>query len=231
MPVRMPGYFRELDDNIARVFTPVVKWILYVTVVVFLVTIIASGFAQQSAYRIFDWLGASVQGTILRLKLWQLLTYAFVHASFGHLLFNLLALFFFATRLETRWGSATFFRFCVVVIAGAVLFHLAIAAAVAQPGAVIVGISGLVYGVILVYALYYPDDPVYIWGVFPIKVKYLAAILGLLAFMSSFQSAGSNIAHLTHLGGLVFGYIFYRNSGLFDWIWVPKMFRITRVYW
>jgi membrane associated rhomboid family serine protease len=224
----MRDYFRELDASVTQLFTPVVKWIVYICVVVFLLSIFIPG------HLFFSFFGASAATTVLRLWLWQLVTYAFVHATFAHLLFNLLSVYFFGTRLEQRWGASTFIRFCVIVIAGSVATHLGAELLLVSLGASrdmlygpIVGISGLVYGIMLVYAMYYPDDPVYIWGIFPIKVKYLVTIMGLLALMASYNPGGG-IAHLTHLGGLLFGYLFIRFPVLFDWVKIPRLGRRRR---
>jgi membrane associated rhomboid family serine protease len=219
----LKAYFRELDSSIGQFFTPVVKWLVYLCCGVFLLQL----FAPRA---IIMYLGASPANTIYRGMVWQLVTYAFVHGGFGHLFFNLLALFFFGKRLEERWGSGTFIRFVFVVIVGSVLTHLLVTLSgglFGRPAMIysfIIGISGLVYGVMLVYALYYPNDPVYLYGILPIKVKHLVAIMGLLAFLASSQGS-DGVAHLTHLGGLLFGYLFYRFPRFFDRIPLPSFRR------
>lgn len=209
--------------SVGQFFTPVVKWLVYICCGVFLIELFAPRL-------ITAFLGASVQGTIYRLMLWQLVTYAFVHGGFGHLFFNLLALFFFGKRLEERWGSGTFIRFVLVVIIGSVLTHLLVTLIGTVSGrevmsySIIIGISGLVYGIMLVYAMYYPNDPVYLYGILPIKVKHLVAIMGFLAFLASSQGS-DGVAHLTHLGGLLFGYLFYRFPRFFDRLPLPSFRR------
>jgi membrane associated rhomboid family serine protease len=219
---------RELDQNLSHALTPVVRWIIYICVGVFLLLLISSSIVPSAALFMYQWLGASVQDTILKGRIWQLVTYAFVHAGFGHLFFNLLGLYFFGQRLEHRWGSPQFARFCVIVGAGAVLTHLVVVGlgmlmAGGSPAPVIVGISGVVYGVMIACALYYPDDIVYFQFFIPIKLKYLVAIMAVLTFISAGGSQG-NIAHLTHLGGLLFGFLYVKVPVLFDWI--PTMKRI-----
>jgi membrane associated rhomboid family serine protease len=86
---------------------------------------------------------------------------------------------------------------------------------------VIVGISGVVYGVMLACALYYPDDIVYFQFFIPIKLKYLVGIMAVLTFISSGSGQG-NIAHLTHLGGLIFAFLYVKVPVLFDWIPAPR---------
>lgn len=214
----MRDFFREIDAWLSQWTTPVIRWLIYLCVGGFLVV----AFVPSHAFWLF---GASFRSTIRHGHLWQLVSYAFIHASFGHLFFNLFALWMFGSRLELRWGSRTFARFALVVTVGAVATHLILTPLLGQQQVVIVGISGLVYGILFAYAYYYPDEIVYIQFLLPVKVKYFVALLGLLAFLSSVGSSGSNIAHLTHLGGLFFGYLFLRHPRLFQWIPVPDLER------
>lgn len=218
----MRSYFRELDANISGWFTPIVKWIIYLCVITFLI-----GFFLPAG-SLFSWLGASPGTTILNFRAWQILTYAFVHADFPHLLFNLLSIWMFGTRLEQRWGTSTFGRFGLVVTAGAVATHMvalltqnALGAPPAYLYIPIIGVSGLVYGIMLVYAMYWPNDPVYLYGLLPIKVKYLVAIMGIATLIAT-PRFGGGIAHLTHLGGLIFGFLFIKVPVLFDWVKIPN---------
>jgi membrane associated rhomboid family serine protease len=214
----MRNFLRELDLWVRQWATPVVRLLVYACVVGFLLFAIA----PLPVLRLF---GASFDSTIFRGMIWQLLTYSWIHGSFGHLLFNLLALWMFGCRLEMRWGSRTFLRFSLVVTIGAVLTHLVITPFVGQSNVPIIGISGLVYGILFAYAYYYPDDIVYVQFLIPIKTKYFVAILGLLAFLASVSPMQTGIAHLTHLGGLLFGYLFVRDPRWFQWIPVPDLER------
>lgn len=221
----MKKFLRDLDANLSNALSPVVRWIIYLCTGVFLLMILAGAVAPGAPSFFYNFLGASVSDTIARFHLWQLITYAFVHVGFGHLFFNLLGLYFFGQRLEYRWGSPQFARFCVIVGAGAVLTHLCVVSLLhlltgAPMGDVIVGISGVVYGVMIACALYYPDDIVYFQFFIPIKLKYLVAIMAVLTFISA-GGGQSGIAHLTHLGGLLFGYLYVKTPKIFDW--VPTM--------
>lgn len=218
----MRNFFRELDANLSNALSPVVKWIIYLCMGVYLFLLIASTFSPNVIGFIYHFFGASVGDTIIKGRIWQLVSYAFVHAGFGHLFFNLLGLYFFGQRLESRWGSEQFAKFCLIVGAGAVFTHLVVTgllhlATGAPISSVIVGISGVVYGVMLACALYYPDDIVYFQFFIPIKLKYLVAIMAVLTFISAGGSQG-NIAHLTHLGGLLFGFLYVKYPQIFGWI-------------
>lgn len=140
---------------------------------------------------------------------WTPLTYLFVHADFFHFFFNMLVLFFFGPPLEERWGSTDFLRFYLVAgIGGALLCLL-------DPGATVIGASGAMYGIMLAYAMIWPDNPVYIWGIFPVKVKWLVAGLAALSIFGALGSYGSGVAHWAHLGGFATAFLYLKSP------WAP----------
>jgi membrane associated rhomboid family serine protease len=136
---------------------------------------------------------------------WTLVTYMFAHGNFMHLLFNMLGLFFFGPPLEARWGSNDFLKFYFVCGAGGAALSFLVAF-----GSPIIGASAAVYGVMLAFAMNWPDAPIYIWGILPIKAKYLVGILAFMSFFSTIQGAADNVAHAAHLGGVVAGFIYLR---------------------
>ncbi len=211
----MKDFLREIDHWISQWTTPVIRWLFYGCIICFFLLALVPSLAVR-------FFAASFRSTILHGQLWQLVTYAFIHANFAHLFLNLFSLWMFGTRLERRWGSRTFLRFTLVVIVGSVLTHLVLTPLLGQVHVYIVGISGLVYGVLFAYAYYYPDEVVYLQFLLPIRVKYFVVILGVLAFFSSVDKSGG-VAHLTHLGGLFFGYLFVQYPRWFAWIPVPDI--------
>ena len=215
------GYFRELDEILGVAFTPVLKWILYGCTGVFLAEIFLGDLVVYA-------LGASLKSTILGGQVWQLVTYAFVHGSFGHFFFNLFALWMFGKRLEGAWGSERFVRLCVAAALGAVLAQFVSSAALGRMDSRIIGISGVVYAVLVVYAMRYPDEVIYFNFLIPMKVKYFVALLGILAFFSATGSSGGGVAHLAHLGGMVVGFLFVRFPRAFDSIPLPRLGRSRR---
>ncbi len=153
--------------------------------------------------------------------LWQLGTYMFLHDphSIFHILFNMLALWMFGTELEHRWGTAFFLRFYFITGIGAglltVLFSLLPFDFARQVyGSNVIGASGAIYGLLLAYALYFPDRPIYIYLVFPIPARYFVLIMGAIAFYLSVSGAAGGIANATHLGGLLVAYLYLRGSRL-----------------
>jgi membrane associated rhomboid family serine protease len=134
---------------------------------------------------------------------WQLGTYIFLHGGFSHILFNLFSLWMFGGDLENHWGSRKFlfyFLFCGI---GAGLCTVVITPYQFIP---VIGASGAIYGILLAFGWLFPNRLIYVYFLFPIPAKYFVAIFGLLEFFF-FSRGGTRggIAHLTHLGGLVFG--------------------------
>src|SRR3954469_7212822 len=148
--------------------------------------------------------------------LWQLATYMFLHGGIFHILFNMLALWMFGAELERIWGTRYFLKFYFVTGIGAaaltVLFSLLPFGFAQQlQYANIIGASGAIYGLLLAYALYFPDRPIYMYFVFPIPAKIFVAIMGGIAFLSSLGESGG-VANATHLGGLLVGYLFLKGA-------------------
>ncbi|GAB4330536.1 MAG: rhomboid family intramembrane serine protease [Calditrichia bacterium] len=143
------------------------------------------------------------------LFIWQFVTYMFLHGSFGHIFFNMFALWMFGSELERTWGTREFLKFYFLTGISAGLFS-----ALTSWGSVIptIGASGAIYGILAAFALFFPDRYVYLYFLFPIKMKYLALILGLLEFFSAYGQSHSGIAHTAHLGGMVVGFFYLRHK-------------------
>jgi rhomboid family protein len=153
---------------------------------------------------------------VLRGWAWQLGTYMFLHGGLFHILFNMLALWMFGAELERIWGTRYFLKFYFVTGIGAgaltVLFSLLPFGFAQQlQYSIIIGASGAIYGLLLAYALYFPDRPIYMYFVFPIPAKVFVAIMGGIAFVSSLSDAGG-VANATHLGGLLVAYLFLKGA-------------------
>lgn len=183
--------------------TPWVKRLIIANVVVFLLVsvLVASGvsFNLFVTYLGFDDAKALTQP-------WTIITYMFLHGGILHVLFNMLFLFFFGPPLEERWGGKEFVKYYAICGVGAALVNLVFSEGV------IIGASGAVYGVMLAYALNWPNSLIWIYAIFPIKAKYLVLILGGVSFYSAFLGASDGIAHFAHLGGLVVGFVYLKKG-------------------
>ena len=139
--------------------------------------------------------------------LWQPFTYLFFHGGVWHVLINMFVLWMFGSELERLWGKERFLKFYFVTGVGAGLVTMLFGLNSMTP---IVGASGAVYGILLAYGLTYPNRTVYLYGIIPIKSLWFVIGIGIIAFMSSFDNV-SQISHLTHLTGMVIGYLMLKR--------------------
>jgi membrane associated rhomboid family serine protease len=139
-------------------------------------------------------------GAFLR-QPWSVLTFPLVERHPFSLLFILLTVFFFAGPLEERWGAQGFLRFLGVSALGGVLLAVVLGAASPRMwGMPLAGFTGAIYGMLLAFALYWPEMEIRIWGIFPVKAKWLALASAAIGFIISVQSGGFGLAHLGAFG-------------------------------
>ncbi len=154
---------------------------------------------------------------------WQLVTYMFLHGGFGHIFLNMLMLWMFGMEIENTWGSKKFliFYFAAGLVAG--LANLLIAPLFSTPGPTI-GASGGVYGVLVAFAMLFPNRHIYIYFLLPVRAKYLITFFILLELYNGVTGASGGIAHVAHLGGAVVGaiWVVLDAKGLID-RWIGKM--------
>lgn len=180
--------------------TPMVKRLLIANTVIYFITVIVG------PRLVFEWFAFQPRNIVFRP--WGPITYMFLHGGLMHLAMNMIVLFFFGPPLESRWGERQFLRFYLVCgLGGVALSYLFL------PNWV-VGASAATYGVMLAFAMNWPNIPIYIWGIFPVQAKYLVGFLSVVSLLSAAGGAdGSNVAHFAHLGGLVTGFLYLKA----DW--------------
>ena len=157
----------------------------------------------------------STRGAEHAFWVWQPATYMFLHGGVFHILFNMLALWMFGAELERIWGTRYFLKFYFVtgIGAGVVTVILSLLPFGAQLQYVnIIGASGAIYGLLLAFAMYFPDRPILL-VVFPVPAKIAVTILGAIALFSSLSESGG-VANATHLSGLVVAYFFLKGARL-----------------
>jgi membrane associated rhomboid family serine protease len=184
------------------------KVLIASNVVMFLITSIVR--------EVVPYLGLVPTLVLHRFWVWQMATYMFLHGGIFHIVFNMLALWMFGAELERIWGTRYFLKFYFVTGIGAgiltVLFStLPFGFAQQIQQSIVIGASGAIYGLMLAYALYFPDRPIYMYFVFPIPARIFVAIMGAIAFFSSLSETGG-VANATHLGGLVVAYLFLKGA-------------------
>ena len=191
--------------------TPAVKAIILANIGFFVVSLL---------YRpIIGYLGLIPEYVVTRGWLWQPVTYLFLHADTMHILFNMLGVWMFGVELERRWGTKFFAKYYAITGVGAGLTVIAasflpVDALRHNYDAVTIGASGALFGLLLAFAIYYPDRPILMFLLFPVPAKYFVMILGAINLLII---PGSNVSNTAHLGGLLFGYIYLKgrhNGGI-----------------
>lgn len=138
----------------------------------------------------------------------QIITHMFMHGSFPHLLFNMLMLFFLGPMVEQGLGAKKFLILYLVSGFGALLGHFAISPFAGFPISGVWGASGAVYGVLVAFAMLFPNvQLMLLFPPIPIKAKWLALILIVIGLVSGFGGYQSGIAHFAHLGGALTAFI------------------------
>lgn len=149
---------------------------------------------------------------------WQLVSYAFLHANFFHLFFNMFGLWMFGRVLEQVWGPARFLLFYTVCILGAGLTQLLVISYLeGGPIAPTLGASGGVFGILLAFGMMFPNVRVMLLiPPIPMPAKYFVLGYGVLELFLGVTGTEAGVAHFAHLGGMAFGFIllmFWRSQG------------------
>ena len=190
------------------VLTPWVRRLLVANLIVFLFQVTL--FTLQSSANMFGFIPL-----LAAQRPWTFLTYMFLHGGALHLLFNLLALFMFGGAIEDRMGSRSFIWFYLLCgLGGATLSFMLMM--LVPFGVPIVGASGAIYGLMVAFAWYWPDAPIYVFPFpVPIPAKWLvsfAVAISLLLALPPFNGGGG-VAHLAHLGGVAAGFLYLKAQG------------------
>jgi membrane associated rhomboid family serine protease len=206
-------------------WTPAVRVLILICVAAFFIQIVDQLAGGPSFISKFGLTPALVTGSFY---VWQLVTYIFLHSpgNLLHILFNMLGLWMFGSELERTWGSRQFTKFFFICGVGAGILMVLLSP---NSQSVTIGASGAIYGILLAYAILFPNRIIY-FIIFPIPAKYFVAILGALAFFSSLSSTGSGTAHVAHLGGMLCGFLYLKGGRIVpDLRWRYERWRRNRL--
>lgn len=176
--------------------TPWVRRLLIANVVIFLLS------TSVMPYLFRDFV---LIPSLLLQRPWTGLSYMFLHGGLSHIAFNMLGLFFFGPRIEQRLGGNDFLKLYFFAGFGGAAFSFLF-----EPSAPVVGASGAIYGVLLAFAMFWPRERIYIWGVLPVEARILVAIAVGSSVYLGFGGTAGNTAHFAHLGGLVFAFAYVK---------------------
>jgi membrane associated rhomboid family serine protease len=193
-------------------FPPAISQLVLINVIIFLLQ------------RLTPWVQALFAlvpaEVVTRGMVWQLVTYMFLHGGFTHILFNMFGLVIFGSDLERWWGSRDFLKYYFISGIGAGIIQ--ILAAYAFPGhrfpaydIPVIGASGAIFGVLVAYAMAFPNRQVLLWFVIPVSARTMVILFGLIELVTAFQQGGeSPVAHFAHLGGMLVGYLYLKHETL-----------------
>ncbi len=140
---------------------------------------------------------------------WQPFTYMFVHGNVTHILFNMLALFFFGTSVERAVGTKEYLLLYFLTgtlcgISSLVIYYLT-----GMWLVFLMGASGAVYGLLLSYAVIFPRNRIYIWGLIPVPAPVLVLAYAVIEFGSQIFGLRNGVAHSVHLAGFIFAWLYF----------------------
>ena len=138
---------------------------------------------------------------------WQVVTYAFLHASLTHVAFNMIGLWSFGTALELVWGSRRYLAYYMTCVVSAAVTQL-VFAAVTQTQYPTVGASGGVFGLLLAYAMLFPERKVMLlFPPIPMRAPIFAIVYGVIELFLGVTGTQEGVAHFAHLGGMLGGFL------------------------
>jgi membrane associated rhomboid family serine protease len=190
--IRQP--FRYRNDG-------AVFWLIGINVLVFVVM-----YLLKQQWLIY--LLSMIPSQVLHGWVWTFVTYMFVHGGFSHILFNMFALFVFGVQVERQMGTREFllFYFVTGTLAGVFSFF---AYYLTGSNVVLMGASGAIFAVELAYAVLFPDAIIYIWGILPLRAPVMVLGFTALGVILMVTGMGGNVAHVTHLAGFIFAWLYF----------------------
>lgn len=162
---------------------------------------------SQKFINLYTYCSLNVYNVVKGKMYWQFVTYMFVHSNLSHLFSNMLGLLIFGITVERSIGSKEFllFYFTTGILCGVFSFFLHWI--MGGYGIFLMGASGVIYAILLLYAVNFPRSTIYIWGIIPLPAPVLVIVYTIFELVSQF-SANSNIAHYAHLAGFGFAYLY-----------------------
>ncbi len=190
-----------------------VKWLLIANTAVFIIGCFAYQASLSSIGALYAHMELQPRAVVETFAIWQLVTYMFLHGGFGHILWNMLALWMFGADLERDWGTRrflNFYFFCGIGAGICVVLANYLIPRYGNPDSLTIGCSGAIFGLLLAYAMAYPDRTILFGFLIPIQVKWFVLIIGVISFMSAF-AVNSGVSEFAHLGGLLFAYVWLKS--------------------
>jgi len=211
--------------------SPMVKRLIIVNAAVWFVGIIILQRLLFDQPYLFQWFGLTPLRVVQDFFVWQPFTYMFLHSSGAfHVLFNMLFLWFMGSELEGTWGGRFFLFYYLicgfgagVLYTGLITLYYLVTNDFAPLTFPVVGASGAIFGVLLAYGILFGHRIVYFFGIFPMQARYFVLILGGFEFMMLIsEGLGSGVSNLSHLLGILVGYLVLRYFPRVRDLWLRR---------
>ncbi len=203
--------------------TPVVFWIIVINFIL----LMASSLFDVLGIDLIKGYGSNALEDLFALTpvlafngfFWQFITYMFLHAGFWHFFLNMFTLLMFGPQIEMEVGSKKFLAYYLLCGIGSAIFHVLLTGISFVP---MVGASGAIFGILVAFALLFPNATIFVMGLFPMPAISAVFVFGLMEFMYGLASPYSPIAHWGHLGGMITGLLLMKSGFLKkrEWYWV-----------
>jgi membrane associated rhomboid family serine protease len=192
-------------------FTPAVTWLIAINSAFYFALLLLGMSAPGSAIALDRALALVPSAVIMHGHVWQIITYSVLHGSFIHWFFNMLALWMFGTQIESVRGPRYFLELFLAGVIGGALFSIGLPyAGLGNPDVGTIGASAGIYAVLMAFGIFFAESEIMMIPLpLLIKAKYFIAILIVIELVMSLQEH-DGVAHIAHLGGLAFGYLFVK---------------------
>ena len=181
------------------------------------------GVPQEGVHWLGEFLAAKTQQWYY---VWTWLTYGFVHAAIDsstgikHILFNMLTLFFLGRSVEQRLGRSEFLKFYLIAIVVGFLGFFAVNLLGGNPPASLVGASGAVSAVVVLFIFYFPNQKIYLWGVLGMPAWAIGVMMLVVNLFYALDSS-SGVAWEAHAAGALFGFLYFKQRWNFSGLNIP----------
>ncbi|MCX7875810.1 MAG: rhomboid family intramembrane serine protease [Melioribacteraceae bacterium] len=216
-------YYRPSGFGGFTLFPPMIKNLLIINIAVFFIQQIFENITFSGVpgwYILNHYLalnpisGVDSFGNEFNFQIWQLFTYQFMHGDFVHILFNMFMLWMFGMEIENIMGSKKFLFFYLLCGVGAGITQILLSPVLAESLAYTIGASGAVYGVMIAFAMFFPDRYIMFYFFIPVKAKYLITFLVIIEFFSVREA--TFVAHLAHIGGALTALIYILSTRRYE---------------
>jgi membrane associated rhomboid family serine protease len=204
----------HMNDRSTFVKSWVIRLIIFQTAVFFVQIVFSQvGIGGQSGSLsdvLVYYLGLRPILVMEKFYVWQLFTYMFLHGGFIHLFLNMYALLIFGIPVEQAWGGRRFLIYYIFTGLGAGITIMIINTILGDITTPTIGASGAVFGLLLAFGMLFPEAEILLFFFIPMRAKFLVLLYGGIELYSLYSSgAQSPISHAGHLGGIIFGLLFF----------------------